>query len=112
MIYHNKLVRDKIPEIIHSKGKICKARKLDSGEFALELKKKLQEEVKEYLEEPSMAELADILEVVEGLALTKGASLDDVLRTKEEKKKARGGFSDRVFLEYVTEAEQGSGGNG
>jgi len=111
MIYHDKLVRDKIPEIIHSKGKTCKTRKLESAEFALELKKKLQEEVKEYLEEPSSEELADILEVVDELASTEGVTLDYVFRIKEEKKKARGGFSDRIFLESVTEAEPGGKGN-
>ena len=107
MTYHNKLVRDKIPEIIRSKGKVCKTRKLDGDNFLLELEKKLEEEVKEFLDDPSSEELADILEVVDSLSLVMGSSFDDVLRIKEEKKEARGGFSDRIFLEYVTEFKQG-----
>ena len=46
-------------------------------------------------------------EVVDSLSLVMGSSFDDVLRIKEEKKEARGGFSDRIFLEYVTEFKQG-----
>tara|TARA_B100001093_G_C26616806_1_gene922696 strand:- start:738 stop:896 length:159 start_codon:yes stop_codon:yes gene_type:complete len=51
------------------------------------------------------------LEVVDGLASTEGVTFDYVFRIKEEKKKARGGFSDRIFLESVTEAEPGGKGN-
>ena len=107
MTYHNKLVRDKIPEIIRSKGKVYKTRKLDGENFLLELKKKLEEEVKEFLDDPSIEELAYNLEVVDSLSLILGSSFDDALRIKEEKKQARGGFSDHIFLEYVTEAKQG-----
>ena len=107
MIHHNKLVRDKIPEIILSRGKGCKTRTLDGDNFLHELKKKLEEEVNEFLDDPSREELADILEVVDSLSLVMGSSFDDVLRIKEEKKQARGGFSDHIFLEYVTEAKQG-----
>ena len=101
MIYHHKLVRDKIPELIHLNGKTCKTRNLNQDEFSFELKRKLEEEVKEFLDNTSGEELADIIEVVESLASMEGISLNDVLRIKEEKKEKRGGFSDQIFLEYV-----------
>ena len=107
MIYYNKLVRDKIPEIILLEGKDCKTHKLDGDNFLLEIKKKLEEEVKEFLSDPSREELADILEVVDSLSLIVGSSFNDVLQIKEEKKQSRGGFSDHIFLEYVTESKQG-----
>lgn len=105
MIYHNKLVRDKIPEIINSKGKICVFQKLEKGQYSVELRKKLKEEVKEYLEDPCQEELADILEVIDALAQTQDSTFSEILKVKEKKKEDRGGFFDRVFLESVTEVE-------
>ena len=48
---YNKLVRDKIPEIIMNNGaKSCKTRVLSNEEYLSSLNTKLQEEMKEYLE--------------------------------------------------------------
>ena len=107
MIYHNKLVRDKIPQIIQSRRKFCTFRKLDKKSYLLELRKKLSEEVKEYLEDPCKEELADIIEVIDALAQSEGFTLPDILKIKERKKEERGGFTDRLFLESVTEGEDG-----
>ena len=101
MIYYNKLVRDKIPEIIQSEGKTCNTRSLDSEELVQELRNKLIEEVEEYLHDPSKDELADILEVVEGLALTHDLSFDDILQAKEIKRQSRGSFANGIYLECV-----------
>jgi predicted house-cleaning noncanonical NTP pyrophosphatase (MazG superfamily) len=49
---YNKLVRDKIPEIIEKEGKTYKTVILDDDQFKLELRKKLKEEVQEYLNQP------------------------------------------------------------
>ena len=46
MKIYNKLVRDKIINIIESEGRIAKYRILDNNEYKQELNKKLQEEVK------------------------------------------------------------------
>ena len=110
MIYHNKLVRDKIPQIIQSRKKSCTFRKLDEQSYLLELRKKLSEEVNEYLEDPCKEELADILEVIDALAKTKGLTFSEVFKIKEKKKEERGAFADRIFLKSVTEAGQGDGG--
>lgn len=50
MKIYNKLVRDKITDIIEADGRIAKYRILDDNEYRQELNKKLQEEVREYIE--------------------------------------------------------------
>ena len=67
MKIYNKLVRDKITDIIETDGRIAKYRILDDNEYRQELNKKLQEEVKEYLEDNNVEELADIVEVIYGI---------------------------------------------
>ena len=64
MKIYNKLVRDKIPEIINSDNGVAITRTLHDVEYLNELNKKLQEEVKEYLEADNIEELADIVEVI------------------------------------------------
>ena len=59
-----KLVRDRIPEIINESGRHCSVRVLDDAEYYIELKRKLVEEVDEFLAETNLEELADILEVI------------------------------------------------
>ena len=61
----NKLVRDKIPEIIRENGETPKVRILDDVEYERELNKKLQEEVNEYLKRLSKYAKVSIIEVEE-----------------------------------------------
>lgn len=97
-----KLVRDKIPEIIRSEGKLFTIEILDDKRYSLELKNKLREEVDEYsktkTDEHSLEELADILEIIHSLAKVHGSDIDGVNKIREIKKKQRGGFEDKVFL--------------
>lgn len=69
---YNKLVRDKISHIIRSSGKECRTRILNPEEYKQELRTKLQEELYEYLsavsDQEALEELADMLEVIRGLA--------------------------------------------
>ena len=88
---HNKLVRDKIPEIIKAEGKIVKTKRLNDEDYRKELNRKLQEEVKEYLEDNNVEELADIVEVVYGILNSMNVSIDDfekVRKGKAEKKRS------------------------
>jgi len=98
MTLYNKLVRDKIPEIIRQQGSEPVTRILSDEEYARCLSDKLDEEVAEYHRDQNLEELADILEVVFALADTLGASRVDLMELYENKHKARGGFGDRVFL--------------
>lgn len=98
---YNKLVRDKIPEICEDNGQKALYSVLNTEEYKAFLRKKLLEEVQEYLESEASEELADILEVVDALAMVKGKSFMDIIKIKEEKAAARGSFSKRIFLEAV-----------
>ena len=77
MKVYNKLVRDKITDIIEADGRKAKYRILDNNEYKEELNKKLQEEVKEYLEDKNVEELADIIEVIYGILNSMEVSIEE-----------------------------------
>lgn len=107
---YNKLVRDRIPEIIKENGKRATIRILDDTEYGDQLLKKLSEEVEEYQRDRNIEELADILEVVRVLAELHGRSPGDLERLRAEKAARSGGFEKRVFLLDVREMNEGEGG--
>lgn len=102
-IYHNKLVRDKIPEIITSAGKQAVTRVLRDEEYLAELDRKLTEECAEYQADKSIEEMADVLEVLYAIAEARGYSVEELERVRAAKAEKRGGFADRIFLEIVVE---------
>lgn len=71
-IVYNKLVRDRIPEIIAASGKRCDTRILSEEEYLAMLRTKLHEELAEYEESGELEELADILEILYALADLQG----------------------------------------
>lgn len=95
---YNKLVRDKIPEIIEADGKNCDITIVSGDEKKELLRTKLMEEVNEYLEDDNLEELADVMEVLFGLAAELGYSEEDLIRKREEKLEARGGFKEGIVL--------------
>lgn len=103
MKVYNKLVRDRIPEIIEADGRKCEVSTVSKEQLQPLLEEKLKEEVNEFLQDKNLEELADIMEVIFGLAENLGYSEDDLIKKREEKKEARGGFKDGVFLKSVTE---------
>ncbi|QAA33182.1 nucleoside triphosphate pyrophosphohydrolase [Clostridium manihotivorum] len=103
MKYYNKLVRDKIPKVIEDSGKSCRYIKADKADISRLLVKKLDEEVVEFKEDNNLEELADIMEVLFGLAESLGFSEDELMNKRNEKKAARGGFKDGIILESVEE---------
>ena len=98
---HNKLVRDRIPEIIEAKGQAPVYRVLPQEEYLAALDQKLQEEMAEYLEDGSIEELCDILEVVYAIAAARGIAPDVLARIREQKNAKNGGFERRYYLEKV-----------
>lgn len=99
-ISYNKLVRDKIPEIIKASNRTPKCKILDENkEYLRYLIEKLQEEVLEFTENPCVEELADVKEVIDTLSRIEG--FEDVISVQEMKKKERGGFAERILLEEI-----------
>ena len=98
MKQYNKLVRDRIPEIIRAQGETPCIRILTPEEFRQHLEIKLDEEVAEFHEDCNLEELADILEVVYGLCEANGYTQEELFAVCEKKHRERGGFSERIFL--------------
>lgn len=100
---YNKLVRDKIPEVIKKSGKKCDYVITEKEEQLDLLISKLDEEVNEFREDKNLEELADIMEVLFGLANNLGFSEEDLIRKREEKREERGGFKEGIVLQRVYE---------
>jgi predicted house-cleaning noncanonical NTP pyrophosphatase (MazG superfamily) len=101
MKIYNKLVRDKIPQIIETSGSKCEIRIADKEEHYDLLEEKLKEEVGEFLEDKNIEELADVMEVLFGLAENLGYSEVELIRKREEKREERGGFKEGIVLKIV-----------
>ena len=102
-IEHNKLVRDKIPQIIEASGKTCVTEVLSQENYLRELDRKLSEELSEYLQSKSLEELADLLEVMGAVVKARGYTWEDLTRVRKEKRAARGAFEEGIFLKEVIE---------
>jgi predicted house-cleaning noncanonical NTP pyrophosphatase (MazG superfamily) len=96
MAHYEKLVRDRIPEILDTKGVPYEQRIAGDAEYRTELIKKLVEESAEFSEAGAIEELADVLEVIAALRiLPEYAHVEAVQKQKAEE---RGGFSKRLIL--------------
>lgn len=102
-IIYNKLIRDKIPEVIESSGRICVCVTLPEDEYIKLLNAKLLEEVNEYLESGTVEELVDIGEVMHAILAYKNIPLEEFQCVRLEKLEARGGFEKRLLLKEVIE---------
>ncbi|MBK5486526.1 nucleoside triphosphate pyrophosphohydrolase [Bacillus sp. TH17] len=91
MPLHNKLIRDKIPQIIKNNGKTPTTRILPEDEYIKEICKKTEEE------------LSDLLELINALAEYEGTTLEEINNIRKKKAEERDGFSNRVFLIKVTD---------
>ena len=91
MKVYNKLVRDRIPDIIRADGHIPQCETLDTARYLDALEQKLLEEAAEYRQTPCMEEMADLMEVQ---------------AVKQEKAAKRGAFEKRIFLHAVAEPDE------
>lgn len=104
---YNKLVRDKIPENIDSElGRKSKFRILDEDEYLAELNKKVLEEANEFIEENSIEELGDLMEVINAIMKLKGYNMEEVNKVMKAKADKKGAFNDKIYLEYVDEEKR------
>ena len=102
-ITYNKLVRDRIPEIIQSSGKQCSTEILSDEEYLKLVDAKLDEELAEYHKDQNIEELADLLEVIHAATLARGYTLEELEQVRAEKASKRGGFEKRILLKEVYE---------
>ncbi|MEO0565088.1 MAG: nucleoside triphosphate pyrophosphohydrolase [Chloroflexota bacterium] len=98
-----KLVRDRIPEIIAASGRTAVTETLDGQELHDALIAKLTEEHVELLQETNMEEIADVIEVLLGLARGLGHDEEAVMDYVRERRAARGAFEDGTYLRRVVE---------
>ena len=103
IITYNKLVRDRIPEIIKADGKTCSTRILNEEEYLRYVDAKLDEELAEYHRDGNIEELADLLEVIRTAAAARGSSIEEVEAIRARKADKRGGFEKKIFLIEVEE---------
>ena len=100
---YNKLVRDRIPEIIADDGKTCTTEILSGEDYLRMLDAKLDEELAEYHKDQNIEELADLLEALRAAAVARGYTLDELERVRAEKAAKRGGFEKKILLKEVIE---------
>jgi len=103
IITYNKLVRDRIPEIIEGSGKCCKIQILCDEEYLRMIDAKLDEELAEYHKDQNLEELADLLEVIYAAAEARGYSIEQLEKVRLEKVEKSGGFQKRLLLTEVIE---------
>lgn len=96
---YNKLVRDKIPEYIKSKGGVPVIRLASDEEYWDKLKEKLHEEVKEFSESESIEEIADIHEVLNAICIHKKFNMEELQLVRNKKVEERGAFEKKIILE-------------
>ena len=102
---YNKLVRDKIPEIIKQDGSVPVTHIADDQEYWEKLKEKLKEELDEFLKTSTEEELADILEVIYAICDFKKINRQKLELLRKKKAKKRGGFKKKIILDEVKEGE-------
>jgi predicted house-cleaning noncanonical NTP pyrophosphatase (MazG superfamily) len=100
-VFHKKLIRDKIPQIIEANGDQYEVRVMGKREFEKELKKKLVEEASELSKTPKgdlINEMADVLELLKSIADFYKIDFELIEEKQVKKRKERGGFKKRLFL--------------
>ena len=103
--YHQKLIRDKIPERIEETGDECETRVLGKTLFEKELKKKLIEEAKDLSKASKkelLKELADVLELTKSISTYYKIPFSKIEKTQKERRRKRGGFKKKLFLVWST----------
>ena len=95
---YNKLVRDRIPEIIEESGNECKVEILSDEEYLRMVDAKLDEELEDYHRDGSLEELADLVEVIHAAAIARGYTLEELEALRAKKRAERGGFEKKLLL--------------
>ncbi len=103
---YNKLVRDRIPEIIKASGADCKIEILSDTEYLKMIDAKLDEELAEYHKDQNIEELADLLEVIHAATKARGYTLEELEAVRATKAEKRGGFEKKLLLIETIESNK------
>ena len=103
VIAYNKLVRDRIPEIIENDGKTCRIEILTDEEYIKKVDAILDEELAEYHKDHNIEELADLMEVIYAAAIARGYSVEELEAARQKKVQKRGAFAKKILLKEVIE---------
>jgi len=98
---HNKLVRDRIPEIIEKDGRHSEIKILNETEYHQALLRKLVEEANEVAtaeEDELVKELADLYEVIDTLLVAFDLDKATIVDVQKKRRVERGGFDKRIKL--------------
>lgn len=98
---YNKLVRDKIPEIIRQSGNQCEVTIFSETEYLEALRQKLIEEAQEAAIASSdelVKELADLYEVIDAILTASGIEREAVSAVQQQRREERGGFEGKIKL--------------
>ena len=98
---YQKLVRDRIPEIIEKDGKEFSVHQVKGDRLKDYAMKKLQEEVQEFVEDPCAEEAADIMEIFHFICQRIGLKDSEIMAQTTSKRILRGGFEMGYVLEWV-----------
>ena len=108
-VVYNKLVRNRIPEIISREGKKCNYRIISDAELKKHLHSKINEEAWELMhactKEQVLDEMADILTILEEFKKVYGIGDNELFKYWSKKNIEKGDFSMHVFLESVEDPE-------
>ena len=103
VISYNKLVRDRIPDIIEASGKTCVTEILSDEEYLRMVDAKLDEELAEYHKDQNIEELADLMEVIYAAAVARGYTIEQLEEARAKKAEKRGAFQKKILLVEVQE---------
>lgn len=107
-IKYNKLVRDRIPEIIEASGKNCVTEILSDEDYLCMIDAKLDEELAEYHKDQNIEELADLIEVIYAATKARGHTLEQLEAARAEKAAKRGIFQKKLLLKKVIDPNPNS----
>lgn len=101
--HYDKLVRDDVPDVIRANGETPVTHRVDGAEYQDRLAEKLTEEAGEFAASRDVAELGDVLDVVDAICEASNVNRERLAELRASKTAERGGFEAGVVLERVEE---------
>ena len=98
MPVYNKIVRDKIPDIIKNENRKCNIKILSEKDAVNLLSQKILEEADEFIKEPSKEEMADIFEILHSIIKKYNWNYDEIEKIRINKANKNGSFDKNIFL--------------